>query len=267
MWHGRIGTARCTQTGYLSSMLPRLTVDEVEIEDEGAYRHIAVYGALRRHLVRRGATFAMADGEDRARLLNLAFWRPGDIAEILDEPFLAADQVMHAAWHLAVADHLGSQAQTREGLLLAESIASAFDLYLVGRLLGRAEPAAILETQVPAMRDAAEAAGLEADHFEALLERAHEAPEATFETLRALLFDVARELSAARDPDEAAEVLARHGDRPLAPLLHHYELPTWILFARAHGQPGPCDRALALDAALRDAADPIDELERRLGLT
>lgn len=262
MWHGRIGSARCAPTGYRCDMLPRLTLDDIEIEDERAYAHIAVYGSLRAYLARRAPSFAIAEGEDRARLLNLAFWRPGDVAEILDEPFLAADQLAHSAWHLAVADHLGDQAQTPEGLLLAESIASAFDLYLIGRLLGRAEPASILETQVPTMREAAEAAGLEAEDFGALLEGAYEAPEATFEGLRVLLFDTTRDLVAAAGADEAAAVLERRGRGPLAPILHHYELPTWILFVHAHGRTGPSDRVVALDEALRAAADPVAELER-----
>src|SRR5690606_16237291 len=162
---------------------------------------------------------------------------------------------VHGAWHLAVADHLGTQAHTAAGMLLAESIASAFDLYLVGRLLGHAEEASLLETQVPAMREAAEAAGLDAPGFEALLEHAHEAPEASFEALRVLLYDVTRGLVAAPDADAAAEVLERPD--PLAPLLHHYELPTWVLFARAYGKPGATDQVEALDAALRAAADPV----------
>ena len=41
--------------------------------------------------------------------------------------------------------------QSPEGFLLGESIASAFDMYLVGRLLGHSPDASFLETQVPAM--------------------------------------------------------------------------------------------------------------------
>jgi hypothetical protein len=49
----------------------------------------------------------------------------------------------------------------------------------------------------------------------------------------------------------------------MAPLLHHYELPTWVLYARAYGtSQGRSETVRAMDRALREAADPMAWLEK-----
>src|SRR6202012_2696764 len=109
---------------------------------------------------------------DRVLFLNLTFWDPGEQGDVLASDVIPADVVTHVAWH-----HLARRALDKVGagtsadaLLLGEAIASAFDLHLVGRLLGHAPDAQFLETQVPAMAEVAEAAGLDEAGFEALLE-------------------------------------------------------------------------------------------------
>lgn len=249
---------------HVQAVLTRLPIDQLLIDDEASYRHIGLYAALKDRLRRDGAVFAVARGlgHEDVRLLNLAFWKPGDVAEILLEDRLAADQLVHNGWHHLAAQRLGAAAKSRAGLLLAEAIASASDAYLVGRLLGHAPHSEFLTTQVPAMADAAEAAGLDEAGFEQLLERMSREPEGCFEALRALLFDVSRQLTEASDAERAAEILAAHRDHAFFALLHHYEIPGWVLFARAHGA-GPDDEALAVDAALRRADDAMAWLEQR----
>jgi hypothetical protein len=246
-----------------------LGIDELTIDDERSFRHVGMYAELKEALRRDGVTFAVPTAGSplaqphAALLLNLAFWRPGAAAEILADDALAADQLAHAAWHHLAHRRLGPAARTTTGLLLAESIASAFDLYLVGRLLGHAPDSPFLETQVPAMADAAMTAGYDEASFEALLERASAEPEASFEDLRRLLFDVSFALASAPDAGVAAAVLERHAERPLYALLHHYELPTWVLFARAHADRAASDEAArAVDQAMRAAPVALDWLER-----
>ena len=70
-----------------------------------------------------------------------------------------------------------SGAQSAEALFLGEAIASAFDVYLVGRLLGHAPDSSFLETQVPAMAEAAQAAGLPDEELEAMLDGIAADPE------------------------------------------------------------------------------------------
>ena len=151
------------------------------------------------------------------------------------------------------------RAPSAEALLLAEAIASAADLYFVGRVLPNVPDAEFVASQVPAMGDAARNAGLADDAFEALIEEVVAAPERAFEDLRALLFDVATALVPCRGVSQADAVLARFAGHRFEPILHHFELSNWVLYARAHGaRPGEPDEAVrAIDRALRGAADPI----------
>jgi hypothetical protein len=132
-------------------------------------------------------------------------------------------------------------------------VASAFDVYLVGRLLGHAPQSTFLDTQVPAMGDAADAAGCGEDEFEHLLEGIAEDPDRAFTDLRELLFDAASALFACSAPEEAYAALAAFDTHRFASLLHHYELSNWVLYARAYGAPrGDDGRARAVDHILRE---------------
>ncbi len=248
--------------------LRTLSLSELSIEDEGSFRHVGIYRELKQAMLARGMRFLIpnegsgVESYESVLLLNLAFWSPDEAAEVLVDDRLTADQLAHNAWHRLAHVALGEHARTAEGLLLAECVASAFDVYAVGRLVGHAVESDFLETQVPAMRDAAEAAGLSQAGFEALLGRMVENPERAFEDLRQLLFDTTSALVAAPTVGRAAEILAANSKHPMAPLLHHYELPTWVLYARAYGtSQGPCEAVRAIDRELRAAVDPIAWLE------
>ncbi len=248
-----------------------LTLDELHIEDERSFRHVSLYEELKQALRRDGYRFRIPTGArpgwDRVLFLNLTFWDAGDQGDVLAEAAIPANVVAHVAWH-----HLARRAlpgsSGADGLFFGESIASAFDLYLLGRLLGHAPEAQFLETQVPAMAEVAEAAGLSEEGFEALLEGVSADPDRAFEDLRELLFDAATTLVSCPGVEAAAEALARFDGHRFGPLLHHYELSNWVLYARAYGRqdggsptaPNPAVRAL--DAALRAAPVALDHLER-----
>src|SRR5260370_42368277 len=86
---------------------------------------------------------------DRAHLLNLTFWNAAG-GDVLEGRRIAADVVTHAAWHHLAALALGPERGARpsmEALFLGESIASAFDISLVGRRLAQAPRSSFLETQ------------------------------------------------------------------------------------------------------------------------
>ncbi len=235
------------------------TVDQLKIDDERAFRGVALYGELKNVLRRDGYPFrllprSLAGRWDRAVLLNLTYWGADAGGDVLEGP-LHADVVAHAAWHHLAARALPSRrrAASASALFLGESIASAFDVYLVGRLLRSAPDAAFLATQVPAMADAATSAGLSARAFEALLLAMAEAPEHAFEELRELLFDATTALHAAGDAEAAMTALAAFDRHRFAGLLHHYELSNWVLYARAYGTKAVDARALRVDRAMRQA--------------
>lgn len=252
--------------------LRSLTLRQLTIDDEGSFRHVGLYHALKQVLIDDGFRFRVpAPGSPgaywgRVLFLNLTFWNASEPNDVLVSELIPADVVTHAAWH-----HLARRALSAPGggpsadaLFLGEAVASAFDLYLVGRLLGHAPDSSFLQTQVPAMADVAEDAGLSEQEFEALLESVAADPERAFEDLRALLFDAATALIGCDSVDRAADVLDGLAPRRFAPLLHHYELSNWILYARAYAPQalGPDPRVRAVDTALRQAPVALDWLER-----
>ena len=199
---------------------------------------------------------------DRALFLNLTYWTGDDV---LCEERIPADVVAHVAWHNLAARALPPTSATpaASALFFGESIASAFDVYLIGRLLPNAPDSDFITTQVPIMSDCAQAAGISEAAFTALLEQVARAPEAAFAELRALLFDAAKALSACADARAAHAALAQFDAQRFAPLLHHFQLSNWILYARAYAGPADDDRVQALDAALRQAPVALDWLAKQ----
>jgi hypothetical protein len=171
--------------------------------------------------------------------------------------------VAHVAWHHLASRALGGKRPKAgakpsvDALFLGEAIASAFDVYLVGRLLGHAPRSTFLETQVPAMAESAAAAGLSARGFEELLGRIARDPEGAFADLRALLTDASATLYRCRTGGEAQAALVSLEKHRFAPLLHRYELSNWILYARAYGTERGGARARAVDRALRKTRAPL----------
>lgn len=253
-------------------------IEALEIDDAESFRHVALFADLKDVLARDHYRFLVpAEGEvlswDRAVFLNLAFWDEAKGGDVLTEPRIDADVVMHAAWH-----HLAHRAleSSVEAQLLGEAIASAFDLYLVGRLLGHAPESAFLRTQVPLIGDAAASAGVDEDAFEEMLGAVAADPDRAFEDLRSLLYQVSVELLSCEGAAQALAVLESHGKRRFAPLLHHYELASWIANARATraastSAPDPETggsagakpmSARAVNAALEAAPSAIEWLEQ-----
>jgi hypothetical protein len=249
--------------------LARRTVDELTIEDEESFRHVALYADLKEVLRRSRYAFrvlprARSVRADRALLLNLTFWSAEAGGDILAEDRVPADVVAHAAWHHLAAGAFASgpgAPLSVDALFFGEAIASAFDVYLVGRLLGHAPRSTFLSTQVPAMAATAEAAGLSAARFEALVAGLAAAPERAFAQLRELLTDATAALFACKDGEGAFAALAAFDRHPLNALLHRYELSNWVLYARAAPGSAKADRRVrAVDRALRRAASPLDWL-------
>ena len=114
------------------------------------------------------------------------------------------------------------------------------------------------------MAEAAEAAGLPEGGFEALLDEVATDPDRAFEDMRELLFDASMALFGCEGVSEAVETLGRFDAHRFGPLLHHYELSTWILYTRAFTSrvaPAICPEARAIDEALRAAPSAVAWLE------
>jgi len=263
--------------------LRTVSLDELIIDDESAVKHVALYDRLKQALRRSQHRFVIpaTSGEiswDRALFLNLTYWsnEGGGGTDVLCDEHIPADVVAHVAWHHVVSRELGRRraASASSGtaepadrpsggaLFFAEAIASAFDLYLVGRLLEHQPDSDFITTQVPLIAERASAAGVSEAAFASLLADIARDPERAFEDMRALLFDVAGALLSCTNAPAAEEVLARFPGHRFEPLLHHFELSNWILYARAYGaERSPVDAAVAaMHGALRAAPVALDVL-------
>lgn len=250
--------------------LRSVSLDDLTIEDEASFAHVAAYAQLKRVLQRSGHQFQIpAAGSqlswDRALFLNLTYWSGDESADVLCEDRIAADVVAHVAWHHLATTQLAPGPACARALLFGESIASAFDLYLVGRLFHNVPDSDFITSQVSIMAEAAEQAGLSEAGFQALLETVAADPERAFEDLRVLLFDVSRALLGCSGALQAQETLRRFGDHRFGSLLHHYQLSNWVLYARAYAAPAPDQERLVqeIDAALRTAPVSLDWLIER----
>jgi hypothetical protein len=267
-------------------------LDDLTIDDERSVSHLAIYRQLKQALIRSAHEFLIpVDGApgrvgwDRVLFLNLTFWdapstsapagNPGgeiegeeNGADVLCDDHIAADEVAHVAWHHVVGRELARDVVVPAGppsadaLFFSESIASAFDLYLVGHLLRDAPDSDFITTQVPLMAERAQDAGLSSLSFAALIEETSRDPERAFEDMRTLLFDVSRALLACRGVHEANQALAGFVGHRFEPLLHHFEISNWILYARAYGVglPGVDPIVARCDQALRQSPSAIDWL-------
>jgi len=246
----------------------RATLDDLTIVDDRSFRHVELYADLKEVLRRDGYSFRILseDGSaswDRALFLNLTFWGANEGGDVLVDAHVPADVVAHVAWHRLAVKALSTSTTARpsvEALFLGEAIASAFDLYLVGRLLGHSPSSSFLSTQVPAMAEAAEGAGLDENDFDKLLQEIADDPERAFASLRELLSDATAALFASDHAENALTVLTDLESHRFGSLLYHYELANWLLYARAYGSIEPAPKAREVDRSLREAKDPLQWL-------
>jgi hypothetical protein len=101
------------------------TIDELVIDDEDSFRHVALYADLKEVLRRADYKFrVLPKGAsarwDRALLLNLTFWGANAGGDVLVDEHLAADVVAHVAWH-----HLAAGAFAERGAALSTDIQGA----------------------------------------------------------------------------------------------------------------------------------------------
>jgi hypothetical protein len=258
--------------------LRSLSLDDLTIDDETSFKHVAIYHRLKEALRKSEHRFKVAGvGEnaswDRVLFLNLTFWSNSDEASVLCDDHIAPDVIAHTALHHVVGREVARVsapgAPSPAALLFSEAIASAFDLYLVGRLLPNAPQSEFVTSQVPIMAEAAEQAGLDEAGFARLLEGVSAAPERAFEDMRALLVDAGTALLGCTDAEAAHAVLERFAGHRFAPLLHHFQLSNWILYTRAYARTAPRDpkgnddAVHALDRALRDSPDSLAWIESK----
>src|SRR3954465_13024332 len=140
--------------------LRTVSLDQLTVDDEQSVGQVPPYPRLKQALLDSGHRFCLPpEGQfaswDRVVFLNLTYWTETGV-DVLCDDHIAADVVAHAAWHEVVSQGLarrvaapaGSPGRSPAALFFGESIASAFDLYLIGRLWRTAPGSDFISTQL-----------------------------------------------------------------------------------------------------------------------
>lgn len=252
------------------ALLPYVPLSALPVEDEADFAQVPLYARLKQALLDDNVRYRIPKAGtelgrwDHVLLLNLAFWTPEEPDDVLESRFLSADVVAHRAWHHLAHRALGSASRSIEGLMLGEAIASAFDVYLIGMLLRTCPGAAMLESQTVAMTEVMIAGGHSEQEALELFQSFSESPGQVFAELAQLLYEVGVALCRADGAEQAANVLCSVEERRVSPVLHHFQLASWVLYSKAyatHQKEGAMAAELA--AELLGAQDPLAELARR----
>ena len=178
----------------------------------------------------RTRAIVIPGGTGMARLINLAHWQVDHHLEYLDEAAVNADQLIHFAAHQVMACVLGCE--DAHALLLAETFASALDLFLLGKLIGAGEETEFLVETVESFGAYCDLYGKGPVQLEALLTRIRDDPFASMAAAADYLYRVAEILLTSQVVAETAAGLAALASDPLYPLIHHYNVVNWVLAIR-----------------------------------
>ncbi len=233
---------------------------ELVIEDEADYRAAGLgrllalsCGFLERAGVRFGV---MPEGRGTARLASLLSWQVAERLELLDEACVASDQLVHFALHQMVDRRLGHD--DPYAVLLAETIASASDLYLLGKLAATDREPAFLVDTMESFSAWFELYAGDPDDLERLLASTVADPYAAMRSLCRYLLAATAPLLYPRDERSVTDTLTKAARDRAYPLLHHYNTTNWVLSIRAR-YPRPAAPAEAVDllAALPESEEGL----------
>ena len=210
-----------------------LTIEALEVFEEDRFRRagIELYDLAFGFLRRTGVQFRiLPQGMGLSRVVNHLIWQADHHLEFLDGKIIHPDQVIHVATHCLL-DRLWPEAGP-ERLLLAETLASATDLYLLGKLMRAGEEATFLEDTLGSFDYYFELYGSTSPPLEELLQTIHDAPFRAMMDLSDYLFRFC--LPFLRGTiDEQTLTRSVEKNQPFYPLIHHYHVTNWILNLRA----------------------------------
>jgi hypothetical protein len=248
-------------------------LDALRIRDARPFSHILHYAPLKQRLIDAQYTFQLLPKSANvasAQLLNLTYWgAPAEAlvgGDVLTEAAIDADVVCHVGWHHMLRETLaadGDNSSSAASLFLGESVASAYDLYMLGVLMLRAPSCGFVQTQAPAIADCATASGLSKRAFAQQLQTIALDPEAAFAALRTLLFDVTTALYLAKTQAAAFTILQSVREAPYSWLLPRFELSNWVLYARAYAKKATSAAASKLNRELAITERPLELLTSR----
>ena len=234
----------------MSTQVRRL--EELEIAEADAFDRAGIdLLASCQGLLKNLSIVCLPEGRGLARLVNLLQWDVGQQREYLDGDIVAADQVVHFALHQIWDKKIGSAHP--HTMLFAECMASASDLYLLGRLSQAGEETDFLMDTLESFGSYYEMYGTE-EQLEELVTRIVEAPFETMIEAAAYLYHLGCRLL---EPSTDMGALLEFQDHLMYPLAHHYNISNWILTIRNRlpQNPAPLDPAEVMDHLPRTEKD------------
>lgn len=214
-----------------------LPLDALQLIDADIYTRAAIplLEPAKTLLKRKNVQAAVLEGQvGRARLVNLLAWDPSDHLEYLDNNSIEADQVLHFAMH-QLAEHTWGSARAVD-LITAEALASAVDIYLLGKLAEAGEEPGFLIDTLDSWGFFYEQYADE-DRLKQLLQNMIDDPFASFQRLTRFLIKATLPLLRLNDGTALSKHLAECEAEDFYPLLHHYNVTNWVLAVRARGLP------------------------------
>ena len=205
-----------------------LALSDLAIDEADAFRRAGIDLLDAALPLLKNHRFIVTPGKGLARLADLLNWRAGALCEHIDRRGVSADQVIHFAIHHVLDQNL--EENHPGAVLLAECLASASDLYLLGKLSQAGEETAFLSDTIESMCSYYEMYAAEPDHLEQFFAAFLENPFETMVETACFLFHFGAAFLKS-EPDLA--VLTRFSENARYPLVHHYNLTNWILTIRA----------------------------------
>ena len=204
-----------------------VTLEEMAVVEEDAFRRagLDLLGHSRR-MLKDLRIARVPEGRGIARLVNLLQWDVGEHMEYLDGEVVAADQVVHFAMHHIWDQKLGSDHPLK--MLFAECMASASDIYLVGKLSHAGEETDFLADTLESFGSYFEMYSSEEELEELVIQVVEEPFETMIEAARYLFELGSCLLEQVIDMDK----LILFQDHLFYPLAHHYNISNWVLTIR-----------------------------------
>ena len=203
-------------------------------------------------------------GRGIARLLNLLQWEADGGLEFIDGQGTHADQLIHLGLHRLCDHKLGSA--DPGAMLYAECLASASDIYLLGKLSLAGEETDFLADTLESFSSYYELYSHHESHLEQLLSQLQNNPYTTMLAVADYLFQFCLCLLYPTNIEAVGRELETMADHVYQPLVHHYNTANWILTIRSkHPHPPelPIDLCLsAIRAQLAQGEDALLSLMR-----
>lgn len=211
-------------------MKPEMTtLQELEIFEQDAFKRADIKLLdLSLHLLKDHRMAVIPHSTGLARLVNLLHWDASENLEYLDGEGVLADQIIHFAVHHVM--NRFNQCNTAKGMLFAECMASAADVYLVGKLSQAGEETDFLQDTLESFSTYYEMYAVDETHLELMLSTILEQPFKAMMDLANYLFQFGSALLGAQPDLEKLIQLQEHFSYPL---VHHYNISNWILTIRS----------------------------------